>query len=77
MLKTIPGVSQLWKIAKEYPYRKEDFNTTFRSSEHFKESYANKNLSFIETRYEMLSMGRSKGIEPLISESQPEVLPLN
>ena len=57
--------------------RKEEFNTTFRSSEHFKESYANKNLSFIETKYEMLSMGRSKGIEPLISESQPEVLPLN
>jgi len=25
----------------------------------------------------MLSMGRSKGIEPLISESQSEVLPLN
>ncbi len=57
--------------------RKEEFNTTFRSSEHFKESYANKNLSFIETKYEMLSVGRSKGIEPLISESQPEVLPLN
>ncbi len=57
--------------------RKEEFNTTFRSSEHFKESYANKNLSFIETRYEMLSVGRSKGIEPLISESQSEVLPLN
>ena len=57
--------------------RKEEFNTTFRSSEHFKESYANKNLSFIETKYEMLSMGRSKGIEPLISESQSEVLPLN
>ena len=77
MLKTIPGVSQLWKIANEYPYRKEDFNTTFRSSEHFKAAYANKNLSFIETSYEMLSMGRSKGIEPLISESQSEVLPLN
>ncbi len=57
--------------------RKEEFNTTFRSSEHFKESYANKNLSFIETKYEMLSVGRSKGIEPLISESQSEVLPLN
>ena len=51
MSKIIPGVSQLWKIAKEYPYRKEDFNTTFRSSEHFKETYANKNLSFIETKY--------------------------
>jgi len=25
----------------------------------------------------MLTVGRSKGIEPLISESQPEVLPLN
>jgi len=25
----------------------------------------------------MLVVGRSKGIEPLISESQPEVLPLN
>jgi len=25
----------------------------------------------------MLCVGRSKGIEPLISESQPEVLPLN
>jgi len=25
----------------------------------------------------MLTVGRSKGVEPLISESQPEVLPLN
>ena len=70
-------VLQLWKVAQDYPFRKEDFNTTFRSSEHFKETYANKNLSFIETRYEILSVGRSKGIEPLISESQSEVLPLN
>ena len=31
--------------------RKEEFNTTFRSSEHFKESYANKNLSFTITKY--------------------------
>ena len=51
MSKIIPGVLQLWKIANEYPYRKEDFNTTFRSSEHFKETYANKNLSFTITKY--------------------------
>ena len=48
-------VSQLWKIANEYPYRKEDFNTTFRSSEHFKPAFTDEKPPFVETQYDKKS----------------------
>ena len=63
---------ELWKIAQQLPYIEHKFSTTTRE---FTSSFTKTEKHFVLD--EMLSVGRSKGIEPLISESQPEVLPLN
>lgn len=66
------GVTNLFVIAQQLPYIEHTFCTTNRK---FTPSFTEIEKPFVLD--EMLSMGRSKGIEPLISESQPEVLPLN
>jgi hypothetical protein len=66
------GVTNLWGIAQQLPYIEYTFSTTTRE---FTPSFAKIEKPFILNK--MLVVGRSKGIEPLISESQPEVLPLN
>ena len=66
------GVTNLLAIAQQLPYIEYTFCTTNRK---FTPSFAEIEKPFVLN--EMLSVGRSKGIEPLISESQPEVLPLN
>lgn len=66
------GVTNLWGIAQQLPYIEHTFCTTNRN---FISSFRNDESVFVLNK--MLLMGRSKGIEPLISESQPEVLPLN
>ena len=63
---------QLWKIAAQLPYIEHTFCTTNRN---FIPSFSKDESVFVLDK--MLVVGRSKGIEPLISESQPEVLPLN
>ena len=67
LLKT--GEPQLWKIAQELPYIEHKFSTVVRQ---FTPSFTK-----IEKPFVLDVLGRSKGVEPLISESQPEVLPLN
>jgi hypothetical protein len=59
----------LWKIAQELPYIEHEFSTDVRE---FTPSFTK-----IEKQFVKDVLGRSKGVEPLISESQPEVLPLN
>ena len=66
------GVTNLLAIAQQLPYIEYTFCTTNRK---FTPSFTEIEKPFVLD--EMLSMGRSKGIEPLISESQSEVLPLN
>lgn len=66
------GVNNLWGIAQQLPYIEYTFCTTNRN---FILSFQKDESFFVLD--EMLVVGRSKGIEPLISESQPEVLPLN
>ena len=66
------GVNNLWGIAQQLPYIEYTFCTTNRR---FTPSFTKIEKPFVLD--EMLCVGRSKGIEPLISESQPEVLPLN
>ena len=66
------GVTNLLAIAQQLPYIEYTFCTTNRK---FTPSFAEIEKPFVLN--EMLSVGRSKGIEPLISESQSEVLPLN
>ena len=66
------GEPQLWKVAQELPYIEHTFCTTNRN---FITSFPKDESVFVIDK--MLVVGRSKGIEPLISESQPEVLPLN
>ena len=63
---------QLWKIAAQLPYIEHTFCTTNRN---FIPSFQKDKSVFVID--EMLTVGRSKRIELLISESQPEVLPLN
>ena len=60
---------QLWKIAQQLPYIEHGFSTNVRE---FTPSFTK-----IEKHFVKDILGRSKGIEPMISESQPEVLPLN
>lgn len=60
---------QLWKVAQELPYIEHKFSTDVRD---FIPSFTK-----IEKQFVKYVLGRSKGVEPLISESQPEVLPLN
>lgn len=64
--------SHLWKVAHQLPYIEHTFCTTNRK---FTSSFTKMKIPFVID--EMLTVGRSKGVEPLISESQPEVLPLN
>ena len=66
------GIIKLWRVAQQLPYIEHTFSTTTRE---FTSSFTKTEKHFILNK--MLSVGRSKGIEPLISESQPEVLPLN
>ena len=66
------GVTNLLVIAQQLPYIEHTFCTTNRK---FTPSFTEIEKPFVLN--EMLSVGRSKGIEPLVSESQPEVLPLN
>ena len=66
------GVTNLLVIAQQLPYIEYTFCTTNRK---FTPSFTEMKISFVID--EMLTVGRSKGIEPLISESQSEVLPLN
>ena len=66
------GVNNLWGIAQQLPYIEYTFCTTNRN---FITSFQKDESVFVLDK--MLVVGRSKGIEPLISESQPEVLPLN
>ena len=66
------GVTNLWKVAQQLPYIEHTFCTTNRN---FISSFQKDESVFVLDK--MLVVGRSKGIEPLISESQPEVLPLN
>jgi len=55
MIKIGSAVSQLWKVAQSYPFRKEDFNTIFRSSEHFKPTFTDQKPPFVETQYDKKS----------------------
>ena len=66
------GVTNLLVIAQQLPYNEHTFCTTNRK---FTPSFTEIEKPFVID--EMLTVGRSKGIEPLISESQSEVLPLN
>ena len=66
------GVTNLFVIAQQLPYIEYTFCTTNRK---FTPSFTEIEKPFVID--EMLTVGRSKGIEPLISESQSEVLPLN
>ena len=66
------GVTNLFVIAQQLPYIEYTFCTTNRK---FTPSFIEIEKPFVID--EMLTVGRSKGVEPLISESQPEVLPLN
>ena len=66
------GVTNLLVIPQQLPYIEYTFYTTNRK---FTPSFTKMKISFVID--EMLTVGRSKGVEPLISESQPEVLPLN
>ena len=66
------GVINLWRVAQQLPYIEHTFCTTNRN---FISSFQKDESVFVLDK--MLVVGRSKGIEPLISESQPEVLPLN
>ena len=66
------GVINLWRVAQQLPYIEHTFCTTNRN---FIPSFQKDESVFVLDK--MLVVGRSKGIEPLISESQPEVLPLN
>ena len=65
-------VTNLSVIAQQLPYIEYTFCTTNRK---FTPSFTEIEKPFVID--EMLTVGRSKGIEPLISESQSEVLPLN
>ena len=66
------SIINLWRVAQQLPYIEHAFCTTNRK---FIPSFQKDESVFVLDK--MLVVGRSKGIEPLISESQPEVLPLN